>query len=118
MSKKKGEKKNEPQFLVVHTMLSCSELHSWYLDSVCSYHMNRNKFLFTSFIEFDRENVTFGNGNMIRVKGKCTICTHNIHTIEEVLYVEGLKVNLISINQPVIISPISNFYKIFAMSLT
>ena len=29
---------------------------------------------------------------MIRVKGKCTICTHNIHNIEEVLHVEGLKV--------------------------
>ena len=50
--KKKGEKKNEPQFLVVHTMLrGSSESHSWYLDSVCSYLMNMNKFLFTSFIE-------------------------------------------------------------------
>ena len=38
---KKGEKKNEPQFQ------GSSDSHSWYLDSVCSYHMNMNKFLFT-----------------------------------------------------------------------
>ena len=51
------------------------------------------------------------------MKGKCTICTHNIHNIEEVLHVEGLKANLISINQPVIISPISNFCHIFNLNV-
>ncbi|KAL6329091.1 hypothetical protein AAG906_007438 [Vitis piasezkii] len=73
--------------------------HSWYLDSGCSHHMTGNKSLFTSFTEFDGGNVTFGDGNMARVKGKGTICAPNIPNLEEVLYVEGLKANLISISQ-------------------
>ncbi|KAJ9680449.1 hypothetical protein PVL29_019700 [Vitis rotundifolia] len=92
-------KKNELKCFVVHTALRASESHSWYLDSGCSHHMTGNKSLFTSFIEFDRGNVTFGDGNVARVKGKGTICAPNIPNLEEVLYVEGLKANLISISQ-------------------
>ncbi|RVX20531.1 hypothetical protein CK203_002542 [Vitis vinifera] len=80
-----------------HTTLRASESHSWYLDNGClhhmtgsSHHMTRNKSLFTSFTEFDRGNVTFGDGNVARVKGKGTICAPNIPNLEEVLYVEGL----------------------------
>ena len=92
-------KKNELKCFVVHTALRAIESHSWYLDSGCSHHMTGNKSLFTSFTEFDGGNVTFGDGNMARVKGKGTICAPNIPNLEEVLYVEGLKANLISISQ-------------------
>ncbi|KAJ9696872.1 hypothetical protein PVL29_008873 [Vitis rotundifolia] len=92
-------KKNELKCFVVHTALRAIESHSWFLDSGCSHHMTGNKSLFTSFTEFDGGNVTFGGGNMARVKGKGTICAPNIPNLEEVLYVEGLKANLISISQ-------------------
>ena len=36
---------------------------------------------------------------MARVKGKGFICVSGIPKLEEVLYVEGLKANLISISQ-------------------
>ena len=84
---------------IAHTALRASDSHSWYLDSGCSHHMTRNKSLFTSFTEFDGGNVTFGDGNVAKVKGKGTICAPDISNLEEVLYVEGLKANLISISQ-------------------
>ena len=43
--------------------------------------------------------MTFGDGNVASVKGKGTICAPGIPNLEEVLYVEGLKANLISISQ-------------------
>ncbi|KAJ9702803.1 hypothetical protein PVL29_004509 [Vitis rotundifolia] len=92
-------KKNELKCFVVHIALKAIESHSWYLDSGCSHHMTGNKSLFTSFTEFDGGNVTFGDGNMARVKGKGTIYAPNIPNLEEVLYVEGLRSNLISISQ-------------------
>ena len=82
-----GEKKNELKCLIVHTVVRASESHSWYLDSGCSHHMTGNKSLFTSFTEFDGGNVTFRDGNVARVKGKCTICAPDINNLEEVLYV-------------------------------
>ena len=93
-----GEK-NELKCLIVHIALRASETHSWYLDSGCSHHMTGNRSLFTSFTEFGGGNVTFGDGNVARVKGKGTIHAPNIPNLEKVLYVEGLEANLISISQ-------------------
>ena len=92
-------KKNELKCFVVHTTLRDSESQSWYLDSGCSHHKTGNKSLFTSFTEFDGGNVTFGDDNVASVKGKDTICAPGIPNLEEVLYVEELKANLISISQ-------------------
>ena len=78
-------KKNELKCFVVHTSLRACESHSWYLNSGCSHHMTGNKSLFTSFIEFDGGNVTFGDGNVAKVKDKGTICAPNIPNLEEVL---------------------------------
>ena len=61
--------------------------------------MKGNKSLFTSFIEFNGGNVTFRHGNVAKVKDKGTICVLDIPHLEKVLYVEGLKTNLISISQ-------------------
>ena len=92
-------KKNELNCLVVHTALRSSESHSWYFDSGCSHHMKGNRSFFTNFTEFNGGNVTFGHGNVANVKGKDIICAPRIPNLEEVLYVEGLKANLISISQ-------------------
>ena len=43
--------------------------------------------------------MTFGDGSVASVKRKGTIYAPGILNLEEVLYVEGLKVNLISISQ-------------------
>ena len=61
--------------------------------------MTGNRSFFTNFTKFDGGNMTFGDGNVASVKGKCTICAPGIPNPEEVLYVEGLKANLISISQ-------------------
>ena len=61
--------------------------------------MTGYKSFFTNFTAFDRGNVTFGDSNVVCVKGKDTICIPDIPNLEEVLYVEGLKANLISISQ-------------------
>ena len=92
-------KKNELNCLVVHIALKASESHSWYFDSGCSCHMTGNKLFFTNFFEFDGGNVTFGDGNVASVKGKWKICAPDIPNLEEVLYVEGLKANSITISQ-------------------
>ena len=37
-----------------------------------------NRSFFTNFTEFDGGNMTFGDGNVASVKGKCTICAPGI----------------------------------------
>ena len=61
--------------------------------------MTGNKSFFTNFIEFSGGNATFGDDKALRVKDKGTIFALNIPTFKEVLYVESLKANLISISQ-------------------
>ncbi|KAL6340381.1 hypothetical protein AAG906_006034 [Vitis piasezkii] len=99
VSKKISKISHNGYVLLFIPHLELVRLHSWYLDSGCSHHMTGNKYLFTSFTEFDGGNVIFGDGHVARVKNKGTICAPNIPNLEEVLYVEGLKANLISISQ-------------------
>ena len=61
--------------------------------------MKGNRSFFTNFTEFNGGNVTFGHGNVVCMKDKSTIYAFDIPNLEEVLYVEGLKANLISISQ-------------------
>ena len=79
--------------------ISVSKSHPWYFDSGCSRHMTTNKYFFTTFTNFDGGNVTFGDGNMGRVKDEGSICALGIPNLEEVLCVEGIKANLINISQ-------------------
>lgn len=43
--------------------------------------------------------VTFGDGQQAQVKGKWTLNVEGIPNLKEVLYVEGLRVNLVSVSQ-------------------
>ncbi|KAK2975035.1 hypothetical protein RJ640_023932 [Escallonia rubra] len=70
----------------------------WILDSGCSRHMTGNISLFTSIDLKEGGNITFGDNSQGRIKGKGTIGKEP-HSIENVLYVEGLKHNLLSIIQ-------------------
>lgn len=71
----------------------------WYLDSGCSRHMTGDKSLFKIFESKKGGNVTFGDGSKSQIKGKGIISLPGLPDIANVLYVEGLRVNLLSISQ-------------------
>ena len=61
--------------------------------------MTRNRSLFKVFKSKKGGNVTFGGGSKSQIKGKGIISLLGLPNIANVLYVEGLKVNLLSISQ-------------------
>ena len=71
----------------------------WYLNSGCSRHMIGDQSLFKVFESKKGGNVTFGDGSKSQIKGKGIISLPGLPDIANVLYVEGLKVNLLSISQ-------------------
>ena len=58
-----------------------------------------NKSSFTSLENYDDGVVTFRDGNLARVKCKSSITIPGCPKLDGVLYVEGLKANLLSISQ-------------------
>ena len=71
----------------------------WYLNSGCSRHMTGDRSLFKVFKFKKGGNITFGDGNKSQIKGKGIISLLGLPDFANVLYVEGLKVNLLSISQ-------------------
>ena len=71
----------------------------WYLDNGCSRHMIGDWSLFKVFEPKKGGNVTFGDGSKSNIKGKGIISLPGLPDIANVLYVEGMKVNLLSISQ-------------------
>ncbi|KAJ8639611.1 hypothetical protein MRB53_016305 [Persea americana] len=61
--------------------------------------MTRDKSLFSTLNDYDGGAVTFGAGNVSKVVGKGTVNVPNMPLIEDVLCVDGLKHNLLSISQ-------------------
>ncbi|MGV7343237.1 hypothetical protein PJI17_31560, partial [Mycobacterium kansasii] len=82
--------------LVAHTALKASSHSKWYLDSGCFRHMIGDKGLFTSLKDMTDGLVTFGDGSNCRIIGQGTVQLFNLSLFENVLYVEGLKHNLLS----------------------
>ena len=71
----------------------------WYVDNGCSRHMIGDRSLFKVFESKKSGNVTFGDGSKSQINGKGTISLLELPDIANVLYVEGLRVNLLSISQ-------------------
>ena len=71
----------------------------WYLDNGYSRHMTRDRSLFKVFKTKKGGNVTFGDGSKSQIKGKGIIFLLELPDIANVLYVESLRVNLLSISQ-------------------
>ena len=71
----------------------------WYLDNGCSRHMTGDRSLFKVFESKKGGNATFGDGRKSQIKGKGIISLLGLPDIANVLYVEGLRVNLLSISQ-------------------
>ena len=68
---------------------------SW---SGCSRHMIGDRTLFKEFKSKKGGNVTFCDGSKSQIKGKGIISLPGLPDIANVLYVEGLRVNLLSIS--------------------
>ena len=71
----------------------------WYLNSDCSRHNTGDQSLFNIFESKKGVNVTFGDWSKLQIKGKGIIPLPRLPDIANVLYVEGLRVNLLSISQ-------------------
>ncbi|XP_022868003.1 uncharacterized protein LOC111387662 [Olea europaea var. sylvestris] len=84
---------------VAHVAYKAQNTCMWYLDSACSRHMCGNKALFSTFDDYNSGVVTFGDRGTAPIHGKGTINISGLPTISNVLYVEGLKSNLLSISQ-------------------
>ena len=69
----------------------------WYLDSGCSRHMTGDQSLFKVFESKKGGNITFGDGSKSHIKGRGIISLPGWLDIANVLYVERLRVNLLSI---------------------
>ena len=84
--------------LFVHTSLKVSNSCLWYLDSGCSHHMTGDKTLFKTLKDKVGDYVTFGDGSHAQVLGKVgTIEIPGLPLLKDVLYIKGLKANLLSI---------------------
>jgi hypothetical protein len=72
----------------------------WYIDSGCSKHMTRDKDKFLSISKRKMGNVTFGNDEPGKIKGKGMVSLSNGKgKSQDVLLVDGLKHNFLSVSQ-------------------
>ena len=90
--------KHEVCFLI-KSAFKVMDMCLWYLDSSCSRHMTGDRSLFKVFKSKKCDNITFGDGSKSHIKGKGIISLPGLPNIANVLYVKGLKVNLLSISQ-------------------
>ena len=86
-------------WLFMHTSLKLFNSCLWYLDSGCSRHMIGDKSLFKSLKEKVSDYVTFGDGSHAQVCDKGTVEIPGLPLLKDVLYIKGLKVNLLNITQ-------------------
>ncbi|XP_024172382.1 uncharacterized protein LOC112178472 [Rosa chinensis] len=89
----------EATCLVALTALADKQRDIWYVDSGCSRHMTGDKAWFSSFEdECTTGSVTFGNGRKAIILARGTVNTPGILNLKNILYVEGLIANLISVS--------------------
>ena len=83
----------------MHTSLKVFNSCLWYFDSSYSRHMIGDKSLFKFLKEKVGDYVTFGDGSHAQVLGKGIVEIPGLPLLKDVLYIKGLKVNLLSITQ-------------------
>jgi len=72
----------------------------WYIDSGCSKHMTGDKEKLESYIALEKgKKVSFGNDTPTAIKGKGTAQLKEKVKARNVLYVDGLMQNLLSVSQ-------------------
>ena len=94
---------SEVVMLMATTSNESSNDTSWYLDFGCSTHMTRRKEWFISLDDSSKSKVCFADDNSLTVEGIGRVAFRDTNRketiIEEVLYVFGLKTNLLSLGQ-------------------
>lgn len=94
--KKRAERKEECGII----LYAQNHGNHWYVDSGFSKHMTGDKSKFLSWREDKIDNVTFGNDALGKIMGKDTISLNDGRgRAQNVLFVDGLKHNLLSANQ-------------------
>ncbi|KAG6687380.1 hypothetical protein I3842_11G068300 [Carya illinoinensis] len=91
--------KEKAVHLVAHTTLKAMDISTWYLDSACSRHMSEEKELFKKIESTNGGSITFGDGSTTTVEGKGSVDVSSLPTLHNVLFVNGRKANLLSINE-------------------
>ncbi|GAU30142.1 hypothetical protein TSUD_360350 [Trifolium subterraneum] len=75
----------------------------WYFDTGCSNHMTGNKSILTDFNKCLNTRIKLANGNFIAAEGMGNVVIQRRNgkkaVIEKVLYVSGMKCNLMSVGQ-------------------
>ena len=71
----------------------------WFLDSGCSKHMTGDQLQFQELTLKQKGFVNYGNNNKGKILGIGNVGHSSTLLIENVLFVEGLKYNLLSISQ-------------------
>ena len=71
----------------------------WYLDSGCSRHMTGDRSSFVTLAPSEKRYVTYGDNNKGKIIGEGSIGNTSNLILNDVLLVEGLEHNLLSISQ-------------------
>ena len=94
-----GVEKSDFNCFASFTYLRICATNSWYFDSSCSKHMTNNQNILVDYKSISDGLVTFGDGVTRRVLSKGTLNVEGFPRLKDVLHVNRLKVNLISISQ-------------------
>lgn len=98
-NKKVWKRKEKSQFVQID-LHAQNKKDRWYVDMKCSRHMTGDKWKFISFEPINDGTVKFGDSSKQRIKGKGTLSLDHERTkTKDVLYVKGLKENLLSVSQ-------------------
>ena len=92
-------RKDKAKGQVVFNAIKAKSSSELYLDSGYTRHMRSDKTYFTSLENYNGGIVTFRDGSLARVKGKGSMVILGCPKLNKVLYVEGLKANLLSISK-------------------
>ncbi|KAA0051013.1 hypothetical protein E5676_scaffold675G00900 [Cucumis melo var. makuwa] len=84
---------------VAFTSIYTTNFEYWYFDNGCPRHVIRNSLFFTDLKESKTGQVTFGDGVQGKVIGKGYFDRSGTPNLHDVILVEGLSTNLISISQ-------------------
>lgn len=85
--------------LIAHTFVRVFYREDLYFDSSYSRHMTEEKTYLEMIKSYTNSYVTFGDGAKVRIKGMGKLIYPSLPSLDNVLLIEGLTSNLISIIQ-------------------
>ena len=91
--------KRDGRCLVVYTSLKTKVEEKWYFECGSSKHMISNREFLINLQPCSLDSITFGDGGKGTILGSCSLKVLGMPKLENVLLVDGLKVNLINISQ-------------------